>query len=462
MKTKRTLTFLMALAMLCILSPAQAGYNPLDISTSGSGAPVYSDSRGSRQTGLLYNGFSGSLSLSATNGLYSLNLSPDYTVWIDQKSAEKNAPQQPCNAWLAEVITQNAPLSTAPGGGRITARHAAGTLVTVWGEFGDYYYVQDYSWTLTGFFSRSSLRKIKELTYDDAASMLSGVSGACSAVVHTGGLPLDRCCSATGWCDTASYAPLEDGQTVTVLARLGDWVQLADGGFIESRFLEPQGEHGRRYAYVTSDHPLNRLNLRADARRDAYSRAKLCAGTRVELISRTDEWACVRLDGGQGGLSLVGCVQLQYLSLTESPSESGAVPVRLTETLYAGNSGNEYRIGWSGAALPAGTLLTVIGVESNADAYMEYPDQLLARTEDGRLIKIWNDNGVLEPLQDTGFSARTDSSLKMRAAPRKDAAVMKTLSRGTKVEVLLRGEGWTMIRCKEQTGYVMSRYLVFP
>ncbi len=43
-----------------------------------------------------------------------------------------------------------------------------------------------------------------------------------------------------------------------------------------------------------------------------------------------------------------------------------------------------------------------------------------------------------------------------------EAKALRTLDKGTKVEVLLRGEGWTIVKYKNETGYVMSRYLQFP
>ena len=45
---------------------------------------------------------------------------------------------------------------------------------------------------------------------------------------------------------------------------------------------------------------------------------------------------------------------------------------------------------------------------------------------------------------------------------KKEAKSLRTLDAGTKVEVLIRGEGWTIVKYKNQTGYVMSWYLQFP
>ena len=58
--------------------------------------------------------------------------------------------------------------------------------------------------------------------------------------------------------------------------------------------------------------------------------------------------------------------------------------------------------------------------------------------------------------------AKAASNVRMREKPSKEAKSLRTLEAGTKVEVLLRGEGWTIVKYKNQTGYVMSRYLQFP
>ena len=100
-------------------------------------------------------------------------------------------------------------------------------------------------------------------------------------------------------------------------------------------------------------------------------------------------------------------------------------------------------------------------MEGNYGSASDDTDCFLALTEAGKLITIYDEGGIFEPLESSGQFAKAKSSLKMRQAPGKDAKVLRTLSKGTKVEVLLRGDGWTMIRCKDQTGYVMSRYLSY-
>ncbi|MBR4502743.1 MAG: SH3 domain-containing protein, partial [Clostridia bacterium] len=82
--------------------------------------------------------------------------------------------------------------------------------------------------------------------------------------------------------------------------------------------------------------------------------------------------------------------------------------------------------------------------------------------DDGTAVTVEDCGGVLEPLKGPGIKVKTNSSVKMRTAPSKEAEVVRTLNKGTSVEVLLRGENWTIVKYRDQVGYVMSRYLQFP
>ena len=86
----------------------------------------------------------------------------------------------------------------------------------------------------------------------------------------------------------------------------------------------------------------------------------------------------------------------------------------------------------------------------------------MCRTDDGRLIGVNDFGGILEPIDTLEVFVKTRDSVRFREEPSTDASVISTLPKGTRVEVLLRGEEWTMVRYKDETGYVMSRYLKFP
>ncbi|MBR4538324.1 MAG: hypothetical protein IKO52_05695 [Clostridia bacterium] len=476
---KRFVSLALLLALLFPVLPAQAGWNPLTVAADGKGIAVYTSSSGGKQAGILYNGFNSGLDLEPTNGLYGCGLTAEYTVWLNQRKAEKNLPkgwdvgsvnspaleaQMPCQIFLAEVSAQDAPLYSTPGHKHLNARHAPGALALVCGEFGDDYYVNFGSYALSGFMPKSALRKVQALTYAQANGELWGIETADIRTVYTGGGVIMRSGSATGYSDNCSYWQVRDGERVTVLATVGNWVQLVGGGFLEARFLDPDGDHSRTYAAVKSDRILDRLNVRAFAGKDAAVNSKLCAGAPVQVVNRTDDWAFVYITGETGGSFYSGAVQTQYLAFGAEAEQvkNGCTRVRTKYLLHAGNGGDQYRASWQGEeTLPIGTELTVVGVEGHYDAEQDYPDKLICLTDGGRLITVYND-GVVEPVNSLGITAKTTSRVKMREAPGKTAIAAFTLSKGEKVEVLLRGEGWTMVRYKHQTGYVMSRYLQFP
>ena len=476
---KRFVSLMLLLALLLPVFPAKAGWNPLTVAADGKGIAVYSSSSGGKQAGILYNGFNSSLDLEPTNGLYGCGLTAEYTVWLNQNKAEKKLPkgwdvgtvndpeleaQMPCEIFLAEVTAQDAPLYSTPGHKHLNARHAPGTLALVCGEFGDDYYVDMGNFSSCGFMPKSALRKVKALTYTQATSETWGIENAFSRTVYTGGGVIMRGGSATGYSDNCSYWQAHDGEQVTVLTLVGDWAQLVGGGFLEARFLDPDGDHNRVYATVKSDQILDRLNVRAFASKDAAVNCKLCAGARVQVVNRTDDWAFIYITGETGGCLYSGAVQTQYLAFGAAAEQvkNGCTRVRTKYLLHAGNGGDWYRTSWqSEETLPIGTELTVIGVEGNYNVENDDPDRLICLTADNRLVTVLND-GVVDVVNSLGITAKTTSSVKLREAPGKTAMVARTLSKGEKVEVLLRGEGWTMVKYKNQTGYVMSRYLQFP
>ena len=281
--------------------------------------------------------------------------------------------------------------------------------------------------------------------------------------VYTGGTPLAVGRSATGYSDMEPDV-IADGETVTVLKTVGDWAQLLDGYFVEARFLSPEGDHSVTYATVKTTGVLNRLNVRNSASTDAWAACKLCSGVRVQVPAHTEDWASVFIAGPNGGEKTTGSVQMQYLVFGGQTDQvkSGCVRVRTTETRYGFYDGAFSKYSKDGRLLPAGTEMTVIGVYSGYDVSMDDCDWFSCLLDDGTAVTINNDGGILEPLESTGVTVKTASSVRMREKPSKEAKSLRTLEAGTKVEVLLRGEGWTIVKYKNQTGYVMSRYLQFP
>ncbi len=471
---KRFAGILIALMMIILFTaPASAGSNPVLVAVNGKGIAVYTASGGSKQAGILYNGYNTELSLEPKNGLYSCYLTVDYSVWMDQKKAESALPdgvyawdyyeasdQVPCSLFLAEVTKEDAPLYSTPGHKHLNARHAPGTLFVVCGEFGDDYYVEFGG--ISGFMPKTALKKVKDLTFREAIRDDLGIETAQVCTVYTGGGMIMRGDSVTGYSDGTAYWQLHDGDKVTVLRVIGDTAQLANGGFIETRFLDPEGDHSRTYATVKTDGILNRLNVRAYAGTDAFINCKLCSGAQVQVINHTDDWASVLFTGEAGSEVYTGVVMTKYLTWDNESPLNGMTRVRTLCPLNTYAGGSRYRVSFSAEeVMAAGTELTVVGVKANPTSDNDMPDRFLCLTEEGRLIMIYDD-GVLEPIETSGIFARAASNVRFRQTPDKNAAVLGMIDSGAKVEILLRGEGWTMVKYKGKTGYVMSRYLKFP
>lgn len=458
---KRAVLFGVFLLLLFHCCAAWAGANPVTVATGEGSVRVYTSSSGKKAAGVLYDGFGADCSLTAKNGLYSCALTNEYTVWLNAAQATKAEDEQepPCHILLARVTQTDAPVYATPENKHLTVYHAAGTLVLVYGEFDKDYYISC-GWT-EGFMPKAALEIVRELTFQQAQSDTWGIPDVSIQTVYTDGGVTVCHSTATGYSEAVSYQWL--GDQVKVLTTVGDMAQLANGFFVESRFLDPDGDHSLSYATVISGKILNRLNVRSYASTDAAVVCKLCAGARVQVLDHTEEWASVCVMGEKGGMVYLGAVQMKFLDLAGDSTQSGYTRIRTLYDLGAGNDGNWYRVSWHALpdTLPAGTLLTVIGVEGNYNAEEDYPDAYLCLTEEGRLITLLND-GVVEAVAFTGITVKTTADVRLRAAPSKTADTLKTLSKGVKVEVLLRGEGWTLVQYKDSTGYVMSRYLQFP
>lgn len=463
------------LVLVIGISSVQAGDNSIDITAEGRGIAVYQTSSGRKEIGMLYNGYFASLSLEDTNGLYSCWLTGDMTVWMDEDKALARYPRNenglldwhawhdirntmPCGMFVAEVTEEEAPLYTSTSHKTLVAKHKKGTLVQVCGEFGDDYYVDGAN--ICGFIPKAAVKHYADMTMENRYTWMNDMA-VDECTVYTGGVPLALGFSATGYCAEGPVM-VEDGEKVKVVRYLDGWAQLSNNAFIESRFLQPAGDHTIRYATVKSSEVLNRLNVRWAPDKDSHVVMKLCSGAKVQVPSHTDEWAAVCITGTEKSMFVSGSAMMEYLVFDDAPVADGCVRVMLADDLHSGNRGDEYRQSWSGEILPAGTEMTVIGVEGNYNIDWDSGDRFLCRMDNGRAIVIWNDEGVLQPLEKTGITVRTNASVRLREGAGKETESLRTLEKGTKVDVLIRGEGWTMVQYNEQTGYVMSRYLTFP
>ncbi|MBQ6288202.1 MAG: SH3 domain-containing protein [Clostridia bacterium] len=467
--------WLLLFGLLLWAGTASAGWNDFRVSTEGKGITVYSSSSGSSKAGILYNGYGNGLSLESTNGRYECDLTLDYSVWVNQEKAESLIPQwtdkmendeyealmenweknRPCNMFMVEVVKDDTPVYSSPGHKHVTVRHKKGTLLLVCGEFGNDYYVEERA---DGFVAKDAVRKVSDLKADQINNAYEDDSLPVQTLYASETEPVYKVASAGAYGDDSNVFCYTSNQKVRVLCDLGDWVQLSGGGFVEKRFLDPEGAHSYPTAWVKCDGALDRLNLRWCANTDYTAEVKLCSGVPVHVITQTEKWAVVFVTGPNGGYNETGCVMKEYLSFNGKDIEySGITQVRLKENVNARFSNyGDY------SELPAGTLLNVIGVFPSSSSHSDSTEHYLCETEDGRYIEI-QESGVLEPVNtETGIFAKVSSAVRMRTEPDPEAKVLHQVKAKTKVEVLLRGEIWTIVKYKNEIGYMMSRYLSFP
>ena len=462
MNARRILTGLLVCVlavMMLYVPPACAGEIDLTIEAQENGVDVYSSYTSKKSMGLLYNGYMLTGYPREKNGRNDFSLTSEYSVYIDLEKAREKLPEHynpyggkwyedvykslPCNAFEAEVCVAETPLLLKPDGTKTAMTCYKGTRTIVWGEFGNKYFVDDYG--LTGFIEKKHLSRIADISFWEAnkAWHEDGYEDRFEEkTVYTDGghIPVEK-----------NYAHfLENGDKVRVRAYTDNGLaQLLDDSFVEARFLDPEADHTTNsvFATVKTESPLSRL--RVEPVNDDYVQ-KLCSGVRVEVLDEDEDTALIYLTGSDKKSQILGNVKKKYLAFGDEAGKvkDGCTRVTLTEEYKNRNY-----------VLPAGTVLTVIGCEEAMDA--GDPDWIYVFTETGELRRIFNKDGTLDPIDPAGYKAKTTSKLAFREKPNKEGQQIKMLSKGTTVEVLLRGECWTMIRLNEKTGYVMSRYLKF-
>ena len=459
---------LAALLAVLLVFPACAGYNPLTVATDGEGIPVYASPASRKRIGMLFNGFEDELSLEATNGRFSCDLTPDTEVWLDAEKAMARLPGQagspgssseglvPCSCYLAEIAEDRVEVYSGTGHKRVLAEHLKGTLVLVCGDFGSDWFISCCGY---GFVTKSAVKKVKDLTYIEAGTPGYGLAWQTGSEIFLDGHRVFLFSSPAGTDAYGIVCSIRFGDDALILRDLGDWAQVVlnsgpDGtyqymGFLEKRYLDPEADHSVTLAVVRTDHPLNRLIVREEADQDSWYSDKLCSGVRVQVLGSAGGWSEINLYGsGPNADHIHGYVMSKYLvpEADAGDVQSGCTRVRLRWD-YVHGSRLE-------AGLTAGTEATVIGVSADSNTF-------ILQMDDGRLTSVEDDQPepLLEPVTSQVWKAKTNKKIALRTGPSTDAQKIRTLNSGASIEVLLRGEQWALVRYKGQTGYILSNAL---
>lgn len=372
---------------------------------------------------------------------------------------DKNTPALDAKLEKAQV-KQNAALFSGKGKkAKKVGVLNAGATVFLLGDCGSFYYVSVYGTKASGYMKKSDLKKTGA-----SGTLNEKISALQTATVYTQTEDATDAATLYTSCCTfdASYSfVLSNDTQVGVVARLNDWTLVVYetekgvvySGYLETRFLDPAGDHALKIAYVKTSDADNRLNLRAAPDQDAMYSMKLFGGTLLYVIAEDDEWAEVRVEKSVK----TGYVMKKYLTDTLRPVYDVRPKARvtgsssLTVTAYD-HLGQRLYNGSTVCAVSPGDEVTVLGAAEDCLFVMIEP------TLCGFLTL-----NVLEPIDSSYVKTATVhyDTLRLRETPDTDSAALDSMSRGTKVKVLLHGDVWSKIEYKGQTGYVMTRYLKF-
>lgn len=224
------------------------------------------------------------------------------------------------------------------------------------------------------------------------------------------------------------------------------------------------------YAYVRTDSLLNRLNVRFDPSEEHKAYYKLCYGVRVRVERRENGWAYISCGTEDDIARICGYVQEKYLDFESDGTAYAQIePIRIrvaNDAFYIWDTYWYYP--WprhDDDRIPAGTEMTVLAVKGNFDLTDDTNsfDAFYVETDQGERfwLRNWPDFAI-EAVNPQGYTAKTTQSVRLRKGADIGSKALKLIDAGKKVEILLRGEGWTMVKYRGETGYVLSRYLLFP
>lgn len=225
-------------------------------------------------------------------------------------------------------------------------------------------------------------------------------------------------------------------------------------------------EKAEEFAYVHTEGVFDRLNVRMTPSDEFAANYKLYNGAKVRVEQRENGWASILCGEAEDLAPIRGYVREEYLE--SAPGEGTPLPrIRVgKDAFYMPNIGWYYT--WplhEEDVIPVGSELTVLAVKGNyvaTDSTANF-DAFYVETDDGQRYWLRNmADFAIEVLNPLGYTAKTTDSVRMRQAADTGSKALYTLNANAQVEILLRGEGWTMVKYRGQTGYIMSRYLAFP
>ena len=270
---------------------------------------------------------------------------------------------------------------------------------------------------------------------------------------------------------TSIVTTLKAGAKVNVLSETNGWSKVdANGkvGYVSSSFLISKQESTIKYVSID---PSSTLNVRESASTKGNVVTKLKNGTKVEVVSESNGWSEVKVNG------IKGYVASEYIK---------AVP---TEEKKTTEVANEQKKVTKYVNVTAGSSLNLRNSPSNSASIIvklakDVPVTVYSETNGWAKVEVYGKQGYVatqylaekkssvstEQAKETNTSTNKEtttkyvnvdknSSLNVRKDANTTSSIVTKLSRGTAVSVLSSANGWDKVTVSGKTGYVSNSYL---
>ncbi len=274
-------------------------------------------------------------------------------------------PTQTIPAGSTYISATSAYLYSSPGSSVRNAELSYGTVVTIQGESGDYYYVYVASEKEYGYVIKSSVSTASAAP--TATTSPSGTTSAGTIKLSSSSSTLNMRASAST--SSAVVTTLKNGASVTITGESGDWYAITYGnysGYVMKKYVTTgsssdtgtSSSSGKYPATIRLASATSTVNVRAGAGTNTSKLGTLSHGAAVNVVAQNGDW--YKIEYGTG----YGYVLKSYVVLsTDSGSSSSSSTTSTTTAKTTSNVNLRSSASTSGTKLGtyvSGTQVTVL------------------------------------------------------------------------------------------------------
>jgi len=274
----------------------------------------------------------------------------------------------------------------------------------------------------------------------------------------------------------AIIATLKKGAELTVISTEKGWTKItANGktGYVSSAYLTAKQQSATTTKFVSVD-ATSSLNVRSQASTTAKVVTTVKNNTKVEVYSESNGWSKVKVNGKTGYVAAKYLKNTVNENATKSTAQVSKTPAETKVAKYVNvSSGSNLNMRTKPNAsssvivkLARGVQVTVYSTSNGWSKVKVYGKEGYVASAYLSASKITNTSSTSGKSSTSVAKSKTmyvavaeKSALNMRSSASTKGSIIKTLSRGTKVEVLSESNGWAKITANSKSGYVSTQYL---